>query len=127
MKKLLTLLNEFEKKRIEAVNAKWLPYNIKLSFRPYTERDLTNEAYRSCWLEICSKYYGFIKRLVDNDKIDTQNLITYMNWTSLTFNKVPSTDCASIDKTWNNFYTECLLMLLAIQDNPIEFLISILK
>ena len=69
----------------------------------------------------------FIQWLVEKNKIDTQNLITYMNWTSLTFNKVPSTDCTNIDKTWNNFYTECLLMLLAIQDKPIEFLVSILK
>lgn len=127
MEKLLKLLNQFEKARVDAVNAKWLPYNIKLSFRPYTERDLTNEAYKSVWLEICSKYYRFIEWLVRENKIDTQNLITYMNWTSLTFNKVPSTDCANIDKTWNNFYTECLLMLLAIQDNPISFLISVLK
>ena len=45
---------------------------VKLSFKPYTKESLTNKAYRSCQLEICSKYYGFIKWLVDNDKIDKE-------------------------------------------------------
>lgn len=74
-----------------------------------------------------SKQFWFIEWLVKKDKIDTKNLITYMNWTSLTFNKVPSTDCTGIDKTWYKFYTEVLLMLLSIQDEPVKFLYEILK
>ena len=117
MEKLIELLNEYEKKRIDAVNAKWLPFNIKLSFRPYTERDLTNEAYKSCWLEICSKYYAFIKRLVDNDKIDR-------SW-------VEHSCCIKINgKVIHSEHigkSDLLIMALSIQDNPIEFLVSILK
>ena len=114
MEKLIELLNEYEKKRIEAVNAKWLPFNIKLSFRPYTEESLTNKAYRSCWLEICSKYYWFIKWLFDKDKIDWSKFHKY-----------------SFYKKDNKFiqYYDCesLLMALSIQDNPIDFLCSVLK
>ena len=54
--------------------------------------------------EILSKKMGFIKRLVDNDKIDE----------------------SKIEIHWFSFY-ESVLMELAIKDNPIEFLISILK
>ena len=54
--------------------------------------------------EILSKKMGFIKRLVDNDKIDE----------------------SKIEIHWFSFY-ESVLMLLSIQDSPIEFLISILK
>jgi hypothetical protein len=39
---------------------------VKLSFRPYTESAFKEN---SVCAEIISKYYGFIKRLVDNDKI----------------------------------------------------------
>lgn len=56
---------------------------------------------------IISKEYWFIKWLVDNDKIDLKKLYHDMR---LEF--------------WDYHW---LLMLLSIQDNPIEFLISILK
>lgn len=107
MEKLIDLLNEYEKKRIEKINSEW-KLMVKLSFRPYTEESLTNKAYRSCWLEICSKYYGFIKHLIDNDKIDLLRLDNRI--ALLDFNKV-----------------ERVLMALSIQDKPIEFLISVLK
>lgn len=68
---------------------------------------------------IISKEYGFIKWLVDNDKIDYEK----------------------VDKSWNDEMSfvdfkldnimeiriKVVLMLLSIQDEPIEFLISILK
>ena len=57
---------------------------------------------------IISKEYWFIKWLVDNDKID---LLRLDNRIALSeFNKV-----------------ERVLMALSIQDNPIEFLCSVLK
>jgi hypothetical protein len=57
---------------------------------------------------ILGKRYWFIKWLLDNDKID---LLKLDNRIALSeFNKV-----------------ERVLMALSIQDNPIEFLISILK
>jgi len=66
---------------------------------------------------VVSKYYWFIKRLVDNDKIDQTNKF-----------------CVSVNVEWKGMgYTkafegyESLLMLLSIQEEPINFLLSILK
>ena len=117
--KLLELLNEYEKKRIESVDAKWLAYNIKLLFRPYTERDLTNEAYKSVWLEICSKYYWFIQRLVQNNNIDRDKIIEKSDFMPIVSNKV-----------WDFLQPteeQELLMLLSISENPISDLISYLR
>ena len=58
-----------------------------------------------------SKSYWFIKWLVENDKIDLEKV------------KVLSV----FQETWYYNKYESLLMILAIQDEPIEFLISILK
>ena len=66
------------------------------------------------WLILISKSYGFIQRLVENDKIDLMKLKKWIE-----DNKFY---CAK----WGKI-TNMLLMLLSIQDNPIEFLISILK
>jgi len=64
--------------------------------------------------EILSKKMGFIKRLVENNKIDFEKdkywMILYENW---------------VQKFLKS--EEEILMELSIQDNPIEFLISILK
>ena len=67
---------------------------------------------------IISKKFWFIKWLVENDKIDTD--IVYKKWfLAKTYDK---------DEAWEYFepYEE-ILMLLSIQDNPIEYLISYLK
>lgn len=64
---------------------------------------------------IISKEFWFIKWLVENDNIDTES---YCRITS-------------IERKWEkDVYrdeVDSLLMLLAIQDEPINFLISILK
>ena len=57
------------------------------------------------YLTLISKSFWFIKWLVENEKID--------------INKYPQIEDYSD--------LECLLMYLAIQDEPIEFLIRILK
>lgn len=88
----------------------WLSISEKIRFEDYDS--LTY--YKDMTYEIISKWYGFIKWLINNDKI-----------------KLP-TSCA-IDK--NNDYIEreiksdyeSLLMLLAISNEPLEFLINILK
>ena len=61
--------------------------------------------------KVISKEFWFIKWLVDNDKIDLDKLED--NW-----------DWYYIDT--GNVYHD-MLALLSIQDNPIEFLVSILK
>lgn len=62
---------------------------------------------------IVSKAFWFIKRLVENEKVDIEG-----NLNANGFEKL-------VDQTLNGYFP--LLMLLAIQDNPIEFLIMILK
>ncbi len=65
--------------------------------------------------QIISKKFWFIEWLVDNDKIDiqwTKNLL----YESEIFNLLPYTNLM-----------ERLIMYLAIQDDPIDFLVSILK
>jgi len=61
---------------------------------------------------ILNKKFWFIKWLVENDKIDLEKEIknSELNWLHEHY-----------------FREDCLLMLLAIQDEPINFLVSILK
>ena len=79
--------------------------------QPRTEKD-RNTMSRIYKAYIVSKDFWWIKWLVDNDKIDKYN-----------------EDLCSLMSELSEFqqYEKCLLMLLAIQDEPIEFLISILK
>lgn len=96
MNKLIKLLREFDDENWNAVH-------------------IENYIYAQDYM-IISKRFGFINRLVDNDKIETNNL-------SL--------------KAFKNIFScgwfvevsdlEVLLMLLAISDTPIEDLISYLK
>ena len=102
MNKLIELLNEYEEEKTDLKFKPkfWEIYRGHLSFLEYSDK------YSE--LLCISKRYEFIKRLVDNDKID---LLRLDNRIALSeFNKV-----------------ERCLMALSIQDNPIEFLISILK
>ena len=79
-------------------------------------KDLLDEFYTDTWKPVpvieylpeetlISKKYQFIERLVKNDKIDMSKL----------------------DSRYSKVEYEPLLMLLAIQDEPIDFLLSILK
>ena len=107
MEKLLKLLNEYDK--INEVNNKWFINDYWRLDREYNWATAAS----SCRKAI-SKDYGFIERLVKNDKVELP------------------TSCA-IDK--NNDYFEreiksdyeSLLMLLAISDNPIKELLLYLK
>lgn len=97
MDKLIELLREFDDENWNAVH-------------------IENYIYAQDYM-IISKRFGFIKRLVDNDKIDRE-------WLEFSFyirsrNKITHSDYVSKE--------EILLMILSIQDEPIEFLINILK
>ena len=124
MEKLIKLLNEH---RAELLNWNIQNKPMRYSYGGYVFwlADLTVQ---NCILLIISKSYGFIKRLVDNDKID--------------LDKLPCVFAGNINKwktlltatNWDEMYEwteydayESLLMLLTIQDEPIEFLCSILK
>lgn len=63
---------------------------------------------------IISKSYGFIKRLVENDKIDMDK--AYNGFITFHFHK------------WAWYRPDLvLLMILSIQENPINFLVNILR
>lgn len=67
-----------------------------------------------CWIHetvLISKKFEFIKWLYENDKIDFRKLDDNLDW---------------YDINTNREYLD-LIALISIQDNPIEFLISILK
>ena len=104
MEKLIELLNEWSKTAIEN---KWV-YFLNLF-----DRDMTMEME-----DVISKRNWFIKWLVEKDKIDFSKFEYMIN---IKANK------RELYYTKAGFHTEALLMLLSIQDEPIEYLISILK
>lgn len=118
MEKLIELLNEYETPRSWVVYKSYDDYDW---FFYWVDCDWETEIAWSDSL-ICSKKFWWIWWLVENDKID--------------FNKIPN----EIEEIWipmlwqweikywfdsSDYYW--LLMLLSIQDEPIEFLYSILK
>lgn len=111
MEKLIELLNEYSKKKhnlaMRELNWEyWLWFHYLNYWSSYSE------------LLMVSKKYEFIKRLVENDKIDFSKFEYMIN---IKANK------RELYYTKAGFHTEALLMLLSIQDEPIEYLISILK
>ena len=75
------------------------------------------------WLILISKSYGFVQRLVENDKIDFDNRDLkdrFMN----EFERYPQFQNNTTNREFN---INGLLMLLSISDTPIDDLISYLK
>ena len=109
MEKLIELLNEYEKKNVVHRYERYEQSGILMC--KYIKEDFTYYADEASTLAI-SKYYGFIQRLVDNDKIDIEKEIknSELNWLHEHYLR-----------------EDCLLMLLSISDTPIDDLISYLK
>ena len=112
MEKLIELLNEYEKSwlnefELEKYEEWWYcKWNWRI-FRGNWENENELTPY-----ELCSKQYWFIKWLVENEKVEWNNKdIAIKEWI--------------LWKSIDNYHS--LLMALAIQDEPIEFLIGILK
>jgi hypothetical protein len=109
------LLNEFDKKKLILSGIEFGLWFIKedawkglLKYRNYESNVSISYA--------ISKSYWFIERLVKNDKIDLSK-----SW----IEELPAMygyDYESVECK-----SDRLLMLLSIQEKPIEFLISILK
>ena len=110
MEKLIELLNEYEN-RDDDQEIEWRVWEWDEGERGKV-RWIVNEVYM-WWvseLVVCSAHYWFIKWLVENEKIEeNSDLITLAS------------------ELWCAFSSDVLLMYLAIQDEPIEFLVSILK
>ncbi len=111
MEKLLKLLNEYQTQR-----------ESKFKFSGYDERNLSFllvDSDEVLWEEtIISKKFWFIEWLVNNDKVIhigevIESIMYYGNW------QIEDINCYD---EYNS-----LLMLLSIQDDPIDFLIFILK
>ena len=125
MEKLIELLNEFEKEvyadeheHIEYPDWTWddWEYWFEWDSSILGEEDWLNWSWSDyrCYnsdLVIISKRYWFIDWLVKNDKINEVKLSCV--WTD--------------DMQYYYSEEDILLMLLSIQDNSIEFLVSILK
>jgi len=84
------------------------------------------------YLTLISKKFWFIKWLVENDKIEWTTLENYAERTQLRglVNYIQlwhSAKWKSELEYFKELYTEALLMLLSIQDEPIRFLCEILK
>lgn len=104
MEKLVELLNEYGN---EICNH-WGDYPTDMD--EFTDRD-------TYWY--LSKKFWFIKWLVYNDKIDRDEIIINSDFMPVAF-----------DRKWEKYEwseEKQLLMLLSIRDEPINFLISILK
>ena len=107
MEKLDELLKEYQLSKWEWVRLAWPDVEVS------DKEELVLEA------TLISKKYWFIKWLVENEKIDREK-----NELAFSFSSVYTYDGEDFDnhlKLWK------LLILLSIQDEPIEFLVSILK
>ena len=112
MEHLIELLNEHRREVVKKQS--WI---TQWHYNAFTF-SLDNISWQQAELLIISKQYWFIQWLVENEKIDIEKM-----WRFKAERK--NTQIIAIANK-SDFYLS-LLMLLSIQDNPIEFLVSILK
>ena len=105
MEKLIELLKESGK--ADEICPTWIDIR-----KQYFDAGNITRADRMMYEYLCSKYFWFIKRLVDNDKIDL-NKDAFISLASELW-------CTAKDE-------KIVLMVLSISDTPIEDLISYLK
>ena len=130
LEKLWNLLNDYEdykEKEQWYCNYDWRLHEIS-DWEEWIEQRITGFRVdeSELWEEesiavIICKGYMFIQRLVENDKIDREKF-----WNSETKSSKYSDFELSYD-TPREDYTNTLLMELVIQDEPIQFLIEILR
>ena len=128
MEKLIELLNDYEKWKWEEYWRWNYVWGIDKENKNIFASRFPDWAYiceeESRAIIIC-KGYDFIKWLVDNDKIDYDKAKGFklLPLDTVIWFRLGENEKESLNRL--NYYK--LLMLLSIQDNPIEFLISILK
>ena len=113
--KLIELLNEYENRDLEL--EEWEESNARTENNWHLRFNGANKVQFDTYMFdslALSKKFWFIKWLVENEKIDEKEL----EKSDRPFDVGYATE--------ETFY-ERVLMLLSIQDNPIEFLCSILK
>lgn len=124
MEKLIELLNEF-RPTVSCANFK--EHYEFIDDDIYLIREWMDGEEEQFPMYVCYKKGEFIKWLVENDKIDIKALIVkgeMRSWWDFDNKKWNE---ESGEEIWNKYYSELCLMILAIQDEPINFLISILK
>lgn len=122
MKKLIQLLNEYEKV-IWTDRVWWWAIDDGAFFCTRKSKKgnliVQHSSEDEAILQIISKKFWFIQRLTDNDRIDyykVGEIVDKYKW-SLREKAYVVSDCV----------VESMLMILAIQDDTINFLVSILK
>ena len=112
IEKLVELLNEYRTEKLrKEMYVNWADKEaIELS-----EAERINEYEISQTLDSQNYLKSFVRWLVENEKIDLES-----------YCRITSVERKWEEDVYRDEY-ESLLMLLSIQDNPIEFLISILK
>ena len=115
MEKLIELLNEYEREKIIHRT-----YYLVSWYIMYKRDDGEEVDDKRTDLEIISKSYGFIKWLVDNDKINLYMLDSKAHNTDIIIELYKYENLKDKD-------SKRLLMLLSISDTPIEDLVSYLR
>lgn len=113
MEKLIELLNKHRRETVKKQS--WI---TEWRYNAFTF-SLDNISWQQAELLIISKQYWFIKRLVENDKIDREKVKEKSD-------RIP----LLLDKVWDIYncgVLKSVLMLLSISDTPIDDLISYLK
>lgn len=147
MEKLIELLNEYE---IEKEKSEWVNVDAYVEFKWewvwewYLNKWLTRFDETDHWewdnlywdtavAYLISKSFWFIKWLVENDKIDFDkcwlDVRHYLSYNERYDKWIVMAENYDNDTLVREFYSpyKQLLMLLSIQDKPIDFLLSILK
>lgn len=131
MEKLVELLNQFEKEKI--ISEWWrVDEDDEYFWRSLEWWDIVNWSFDpdAHWFfkyQIISKDFKFIERLVKKDKIDLQKVMEQnKNWYDIT--RV-NPDDNFIDNAieYDDELDLFIIMLLAIQDDPLKFLSQIIK
>lgn len=114
MEKLIELLNEYQTtvNKEQGVNISWY-YSDNFKTLHHLDDDDIREWDNFNWdaaeSYVISKKFWFIKWLVENEKVRYQEIWYY------------------IDRWYKEYDIDNLIMTLSIEDEPIDFLISLLK
>lgn len=115
MEKLIELAIKYDREK------EWTSFDWSI-----TNWDFENHIYQKY---LISKEYWFIKWLVENDKIETDWILS--DNLTYTYFQIPQKYymwwCQSLMMQMNKLFYLRIVACLSIQDNPIDFLISILK
>jgi hypothetical protein len=129
MEKLIELLNEYEKEELKSEFyewEKWIWWDTNLFRRDTRDEEWSHIYSDTADTYVISKKYGFIWWLVENDKIDLVKV--YENLTNYEIEiRIRAVKELLENNEEDTIAYLKLLMLLAIQDEPIRFLCEILK